>query len=171
MWAWYQSDLCVYCFVLQLVITDHCIISLPVSPWLPSLTKGGVPSALLHVGPPSVRGNVGTMTCTFQDGSSHYCVVCCSTHPSVPPDSSVYVSSTRGTEVTVYLDGLTSGQMYYCKAVATNTTSANCGSSVFGGVKVFFRFVVPQVSSTSQEVGISPLVMIVMWTLIMVTTS
>eukprot|EP00731_Ephydatia_muelleri_P035287 Em0112g2a len=41
---------------------------------------------------------------------------------------------------TVDLNGLISGQMYYCKAAATNTTSASCGSPVVGGVKVFFSF-------------------------------
>ncbi|KAL5500563.1 hypothetical protein EMCRGX_G012148 [Ephydatia muelleri] len=79
--------------------------------------------------------------CSFNQ--SFYCVVCCSTDPSVPPDSSVYnISTTRGTEVTVSLQGLTSGQMYYCKAAATSTNSNNCT-----GVKVFFSFMtysVPQ---------------------------
>ncbi|KAL5500735.1 hypothetical protein EMCRGX_G012333 [Ephydatia muelleri] len=36
--------------------------------------------------------------------------------------------------------GLTSGQMYYCKAAATNTNSNNCTGPVVGGVKVFFSF-------------------------------
>ncbi|KAL5476174.1 hypothetical protein EMCRGX_G026088 [Ephydatia muelleri] len=35
-----------------------------------------------------------------------------------------------GTEVTVSLQGLTSGQMYYCKAAATNTNSNNCTGPV-----------------------------------------
>eukprot|EP00731_Ephydatia_muelleri_P011186 Em0006g80a len=80
------------------------------------------------------------MGCTFNQ--SFYCMVCCSTDPSVPPDSSVYnISTTRGTEVTVSLQGLTSGQMYYCKAAATNTNSNNCTGPVVGGVKVFFSFI------------------------------
>ena len=107
------------------------------SPWLPSLK--GVPTPVLQVGQSNVSGNMATIPCTFLDGSSHYCVVCCSTDPSVPPDSSVYnISTTRGTEVTVSLQGLTSGQMYYCKAAATNTNSNNCAGPVVGGVKVFF---------------------------------
>ena len=82
-----------------------------------------------------------TISCLFLNNQSFYCVVCCSTDPSVPPDSSVYnISTTRGTQVTVDLDGLTSGQMYYCKAAATNTTSASCGGPVVGGVKVYFNF-------------------------------
>ena len=85
-----------------------------------------------------------TIGCLFSQ--SFYCVVCCSTDPSVPPDSSVYnISTSRGTEVTVDLDGLTSGQMYYCKAAATNTNSASCGGPVAGGVKVLTSF------TTSQE--------------------
>ena len=82
-----------------------------------------------------------TISCLFLNNQSFYCVVCCSTDPSVPPDSSVYnISTSRGTEVTVDLDGLTRGQMYYCKAAATNTTSASCGGPVVGGVKVYFNF-------------------------------
>ena len=41
--------------------------------------------------------------------------------------------------MTVDLGGLTSGQMYYCKAAATNIdNSTNCLDSVVGGVKMFF---------------------------------
>ena len=42
--------------------------------------------------------------------------------------------------MTVSLQGLTSGQMHYCKAAATNTNSNNCAGPVVGGVKVFFSF-------------------------------
>ena len=113
----------------------------PVSPWLPSLK--GVPTPVLQVGQSNVSGNTATIPCTFLDGSSHYCMVCCSpSDPSVPPDSSVYnISTTRGTEVTVSLQGLTSGQMYYCNAAATNTNSNNCTGPVVGGVKVFFSLI------------------------------
>ena len=84
-----------------------------------------------------------SMNCLFLNNQFFYCVVCCSTDPSVPPDSSVYnISTTRGTEVTVDLDGLTSGQMYYCKAAATNTNSTNCGGPVVGDVKVYFLLAV-----------------------------
>ena len=90
-----------------------------------------------------------TISCLFLSNQSFYCVVCCSTDPAVPPDSSVYnISTSRGTEVTVDLDGLTSGKMYYCKAAATNTTSASCGGSVVGGVKVYFILPVSQGSSS-----------------------
>ena len=97
-----------------------------------------------------------TISYLFLNNQSFYCVVCCSTDPSVPPDSSVYkISTSRGTEVTVDLDGLTSGQMYYCKAAATNTTSASCGGPVVGGVKVFFNLLVcrqlPTDIPTSQD--------------------
>ena len=68
-------------------------------------------------------------------------MVCCSTDPTAPPNSSVYnISSTRGTEVTVDLDGLTGGQTYYCKAAATNTNSGSCVGSVIGDMKMFFSF-------------------------------
>ena len=90
-----------------------------------------------------------TISCLFLKNQSFYCVVCCSTDPSVPPDSSVYnISTTRGTEVTVDLDGLTSGQVYYCKVAATNTTSASCVGPVVGGVKVYFILPVSQGSSS-----------------------
>eukprot|EP00731_Ephydatia_muelleri_P011678 Em0006g572a len=78
--------------------------------------------------------------CTFLNNQSLYCVVCCSTDTSVPPDSSVYnISTTRGTEVTVSLQGLTSGQMYYCTAAGTDANSSSCGGLVVGGVKAYFN--------------------------------
>jgi len=124
-----------------------------VSPWLPSLK--GVPTPVLQVGQSSVSGNMATIPCTFLNGSSHYCVVCCSTDPSVPPDSSVYnISTTRGTEVTVSLQGLTSGQMYYRKAAATNTNSNNCTGPVVGGVKVFVNFTSSNSTVTCEKLFI-----------------
>eukprot|EP00731_Ephydatia_muelleri_P003888 Em0002g64a len=79
------------------------------------------------------------VACSFLSNQSFYCMVCCSTDPSVPPDSSVYnISTTRGTEVTVFLQGLTSGQMYYCKAAATNTNSTRCAGPVVGNSKMYF---------------------------------
>ena len=107
------------------------------SPWLPSLK--GVPTPVLQVGQPNVSGNTATIYCGFPYGS-YYCLVCCS--PSVPVglDGSGYLSSTNGIRVSVSLQGLTRGQMYYCKAAATNTNSNNCTGPVVGGVKVFFSF-------------------------------
>ena len=124
------------------------------SPWLPSLK--GVPNpVVLQVDNIIVNGNNATIYCTFLDGSSHYCMVCCS--PSVPVGlaGSGYLSSTRGTEVTVSLQGLTSGQMYYCKAAATNTNSNNCAGPVVGGVKVFFSFMTSPVAITSSSPSMS----------------
>ena len=78
--------------------------------------------------------------CSFLNHQSLYCVVCCSTDPSVPPDSSVYnISTNRGTEVTVSLQGLTSGQMYYCTAAGTDANSSSCGGLVVGGVEAYFN--------------------------------
>ena len=83
-----------------------------------------------------------SISCTFANNQSFYCVVCCSTDPSVPPDSSVYnISTTKSTKVTVSLQGLTSGQLYYCKAAATSNNSAYCAGPVVGGVKMYFSFV------------------------------
>ena len=123
------------------------------SPWLPSLK--GVPNPVPQVYNIIVNRNNATIYCTFLDGSSHYCVVCCS--PSVPVGlaGSGYLSSTRGTEVTVSLQGLTSGQMYYCKAAATNTNSNNCAGPVVGGVKVFFSFMTSPVPITTSPPSIS----------------
>eukprot|EP00731_Ephydatia_muelleri_P011196 Em0006g90a len=97
--------------------------------------------------PTAVIASIG---CSFSNNPFFYCVVCCSTDPSVPPDSSVYnISTTRGTEVTVSLQGLTSGQMYYCKAAATNTNSNNCAGPVVGGVKVYCSFMALSTVCTS----------------------
>eukprot|EP00731_Ephydatia_muelleri_P035698 Em0149g4a len=73
-----------------------------------------------------------SIDCSFLNNQSFYCVVSCSSDQSVA-DSSVYnLSTTRGTEVTVSLQGLTSGQMYHCKAAATNTNSTRCAGPVVG---------------------------------------
>ncbi|KAL5500401.1 hypothetical protein EMCRGX_G011958 [Ephydatia muelleri] len=94
--------------------------------------------------------SVAMIDCSFFYCQSFYCMVCCSTDPSVPPDTSVYnISTNRGTEVTVSLQGLTSGQMYYCKAAATNTNSNNCAGPVVGGAKLLFSFMAYP-SSTSN---------------------
>ena len=91
--------------------------------------------------PAKYNASMSTIDCSFMNNQSFYCMVCCNTDPSVPPNSSVYnISSARGTEVTVDLDGLTSGQTYYCKAAATNTNSDSFGGPVVGGVKVYFNF-------------------------------
>eukprot|EP00731_Ephydatia_muelleri_P011279 Em0006g173a len=102
-----------------------------------------------------VSGNTATIPCTFLDGSSHYCMVCCS--PSVPVGlaGSGYLSTTNGPSVSVSLQGLTSGQMYYCKAAATNTNSNNCTGPVVGGVKVFFSFMTSPVPITSSSPSMS----------------
>ena len=87
-----------------------------------------------------IQTNHASIDCSFNQ--SFYCLVCCSTDPFVLPHPHVYnISSIRGTKVTVDLDGLTSGQTYYCKAAATNTNSASCVGSVIGDVKMFFSFI------------------------------
>eukprot|EP00731_Ephydatia_muelleri_P003815 Em0001g3815a len=104
-----------------------------------SVGQGPTSSAFKNISSLSYSNSIG---CSFLNNQSFYCVVCCSTDPSVPPDSSVYnFSTTRGTEVNVSLQGLTSGQMYYCKAAATNISSASCAGPVVGGVKMYFSFV------------------------------
>ena len=115
----------------------------------------GISTPVLQVGQSNVSGNTATIPCTFLDGSSHYCMVCCS--PSVPVGlaGSGYLSSTNGSSVTVSLQGLTSGQMYYCKAAATNTNSNNCAGPVVGGVKVFFSFMTAPVPITTPPPSMS----------------
>ena len=100
-----------------------------------------------------------SIQCSFRDNQSLYCLVCCSTDPTAPPNSSVYnISSTRGTEVTVDLDGLTSGQTYYCKAAATNINSSpyNCTFPGFGGVSVFVSFTTMLAIHDTQDTGKTP---------------
>ena len=91
--------------------------------------------------------SIATIRCSFFNYTPFYCLLCCSTDPSIPPASSVYnISTTSGTDVTVSLGGLTSGQMYYCKAAATNITSAaQCGGSLLDGEKLFFSFKTPDI--------------------------
>ena len=78
--------------------------------------------------------------CLFLDNSHYYCMVCCSTDPSVPPDSSVYnISTTRGTEVTVDIYSLNHGQIY-CKAAATTFNTTDCSGPIVGGSKVLMEY-------------------------------
>eukprot|EP00731_Ephydatia_muelleri_P011246 Em0006g140a len=99
----------------------------------PYVAMQSVPTPVLQVGQSNVSGNTATIYCGFPYGS-YYCMVCCS--PSVPVglDGSGYLSSTNGIRVSVSLQGLTSGQMYYCKAAATNTNSNNCAGLVVGAL-------------------------------------
>ena len=104
-----------------------------------------------------------SIQCSFRDNQSLYCLVCCSTDPTAPPNSSVYnISSTRGTEVTVDLDGLTSGQTYYCKAAATNNNSSpyNCTFPGFGGVNVFVTFTAMPSSTKAPVQGNNHLILV-----------
>ena len=97
----------------------------------------------------STLRNSNSISCSFLYKQSLYCVVCCCTDPIVPPDSSVYnISTTRGTEVSVSIEGLSSGQMYYCKAAGSNTNSTHCAGPVVEDVKIYFSFVTSLPSTT-----------------------
>ena len=100
----------------------------------------------------SYTASITNIGCSFLNNQSYYCLICCSTDPSVPPASYVYsISTTSGTDVTVSLGGLTSGQMYYCKAAATFTNSIQqCSGSVIGGVKRFTSFTIPVATSSTS---------------------
>ncbi|KAL5494266.1 hypothetical protein EMCRGX_G015563 [Ephydatia muelleri] len=68
----------------------------------------------------SQDSNHVTVKCTFYDGFSHYCLLCCSTDPSVQVSAYSNVSSSSGPIAYVDLYGLKPGAVYYCKAFATN---------------------------------------------------
>ena len=57
--------------------------------------------------------------------------------------------------MTVDLDGLTSGQTYYCKAAATNNNSSpyNYTFPGFGGVNVFVTFTTMLLSKDTPNPG------------------
>ena len=113
-----------------------------------------ITNQVLNITSTQILTNYAIIGCSFNQ--SFYCVVCCSTDPSVPDCSVGYLSSTKGPSVSVILSNLGSNQMYYCKAAATNTTSANCGGPVVGGVKVFFSFSTPPQPSPSPSSSPSP---------------
>ena len=61
--------------------------------------------------------------------------------------------------MTVDLSGLTRGQMYYCKAAATNIgNSTSCLGPVIGGVKMFFSMKIVANNSGRCEFSTHPLV-------------
>ena len=113
------------------------------------MLAGPTNSVFKNVSTSSLSNTIG---CSFLNNHTFYCVVCCSTDPSVPLDSSVYhISTARDTKVIVSLQNLKRGQMYYCKAAATNTNSTSCSGPVVGDVKMYFSFVsnLPSTNSLS----------------------
>ena len=61
--------------------------------------------------------------------------------------------------MTVDLGGITRGQMYYCKAAATNIgNSTSCLGPVIGGVKMFFSMRIVANNSGRYEFSTHPLV-------------
>ncbi|KAL5494263.1 hypothetical protein EMCRGX_G015560, partial [Ephydatia muelleri] len=66
--------------------------------------------------------------CTFYDGFSHYCLLCCSTDPSVQVSAYSNVSSSSGPIAYVDLYGLKPGAVYYCKAFATDDVNKKCAA-------------------------------------------
>ena len=50
--------------------------------------------------------------------------------------------------MTVSLQGLTSGHVYYCKAAASSNNTASCAGPVVGGVKGYITFVASLPSTT-----------------------
>ena len=70
-----------------------------------------------------------TVKCTFYDGFSHYCLLCCSTDTSVQVSAYSNVSSSSGPFAYVNLYGLKPGAVYYCKAFATDDVNKKCAAS------------------------------------------
>ena len=66
-----------------------------------------------------------TVMCTFNDGLSHYCLLCCSTDPSVQVSAYSNISSISGSVVTVSLY-VKPGAVYYCKAPAADDVITSC---------------------------------------------
>ncbi|KAL5494262.1 hypothetical protein EMCRGX_G015559 [Ephydatia muelleri] len=73
----------------------------------------------------SQDSNHVTVKCTFYDGFSHYCLLCCSTDTSVQVSAYSNVSSSSGPIAYADLYGLKSGAVYYCKAFATDISSVS----------------------------------------------
>eukprot|EP00731_Ephydatia_muelleri_P002324 Em0001g2324a len=121
-----------------------------------SVGQGPTNSVIRNISSLSYSNSIG---CSFLNNQSFYCVVCCSTDHTVPFDSSVYnISTTRGTEVTVSLQGLTSGQVYYCKAAASSNNTASCAGPVVGGVKGYITFVASLPSTPFPTASTIPLI-------------
>ena len=76
----------------------------------------------------SQDSNHVTVQCTFYDGLSHYCLLCCSTDPSVQVSAYSNVSSSSGSIANVSLYGLKPGAVYYCKASATDDVTTACAT-------------------------------------------
>ena len=76
----------------------------------------------------SQDSNHVTVKCTFYDGFSHYCLLCCSTDPSVQVSAYSNVSSSSGPITNIDLYGLKPGAVYYCKAFATDDLNTKCAA-------------------------------------------
>ena len=154
--CWYTSDDVILCYSFLPLVNEPvyfhntaCCTTCAQCAWniYDSLLAGPTYSVLKNI---SLLSDSTLFNCSFLNNQSFYCMVCCSTDPSVPPDSSVYnISTTKGTEVTVSQQGLISGQMYFCKVAATNSNSTCCAGPVVGDVKMYFSFVASLPSSLS----------------------
>ena len=67
-----------------------------------------------------------TVRCTFSDGLSHYCLLCCSTDQSQQGYAYSNISGFIGSVVTVGLYGMKAGAVYYCKPSAVGDGTVGC---------------------------------------------
>ena len=77
----------------------------------------------------SQDSNHVTVKCTFFNGLSHYCLLCCSTEPSVQVSAYSNVSHSSGSIAYVDLYGLKLGAIYCCETFATDELSTKMCSS------------------------------------------
>ena len=72
------------------------------------------------------------INCTFLDGGSHYCLICCSDKANMATFLTGNMSASKGMDVMVHLGGLEDRETYFCAATGTDGGDSICESGNTG---------------------------------------
>ena len=74
------------------------------------------------------------INCTFLDGGSHYCLICCSDKSDMATFLIGNMSASKGMEVMVHLGSLEVMETYFCAATGTDDGDSICERGSIGEV-------------------------------------
>ena len=75
---------------------------------------------------------MAVIICTFLDGGSHYCLICCGDKANMATFLIGNMSASKGVEVMVHLGGFEDKETYFCAATGTDGGDSICESGDTG---------------------------------------